>query len=79
MYPRICTVTRSTTFYHAGKFLDVLTDLAYSPALGRIAMGGSSCVRILDTSGNEYAEIKSDAIDLGPSETIEKVGLGPRV
>eukprot|EP00798_Chlamydomonas_sp_ICE-L_P012670 gene12669-15902_t len=59
---------------HGGKYLDSLTDMAYCPALGRIAMGGNSSIRILDASGHEYMEVKSDAIDLSPNERVDKVG-----
>jgi WD repeat-containing protein 19 len=43
-------------------------------AQGRIALAGSNSIRIMDVSGTEYGEVKSDAIDLDPSLQIEKVG-----
>jgi hypothetical protein len=55
--------------------LDVCTTVACSPSVGRIAVGGSNCVRILDTSGPTFQEIKADAIDLEPSQV--GVVLGP--
>lgn len=58
---------------HSGKYLDTLSDVAHCPALGRIAMGGANCVRVLD-SGNDYNEIKSDAVDLDANQAVEKVG-----
>jgi hypothetical protein len=32
------------------RYLDTLSDVAHCPSLGRIAMGGANCVRILDAS-----------------------------
>ncbi len=55
------------------RYLDTLADVAHCPALGRIAMGGANCVRVLD-SGNDYNEIKSDAVDLDANQAVEKVG-----
>jgi hypothetical protein len=50
------------------QLLDVCCSAAYSPTFGRIALGGSNSVRILDTSSPTFAEIKSDAIDLEPNQ-----------
>lgn len=54
--------------------MDTLTDVSFSAALGRVAMGGANCVRVLDASGSDYGEIKSDAVDLDPNQAVEKVG-----
>ncbi|MEW5318051.1 MAG: hypothetical protein WDW38_009304 [Sanguina aurantia] len=59
---------------HSGRYLDLLTDVAYSPALGRIALAGSSSIRVVDASGTDYTEVKSNAIDLDPHQLVEKVG-----
>ncbi|GAX77949.1 hypothetical protein CEUSTIGMA_g5391.t1 [Chlamydomonas eustigma] len=59
---------------HQAMYLDALSDMAYSPAQGRIALGGSHCVRIMDVSGTDYHEVKADAIDLDPSLQVTKVG-----
>jgi len=59
---------------HQATLLDVLTDAAYSQAQGRIAVAGSNSVRIMDVTGSEYSEVKSDAIDLDPGLQIEQVG-----
>ena len=45
----------------------------HTPLQGRIALAGSNSIRIMDVSGTEYGEVKSDAIDLDPSLQIEKV------
>ncbi|KXZ49298.1 hypothetical protein GPECTOR_22g892 [Gonium pectorale] len=59
---------------HSGKYLDTLADVCHSAALGRIAVAGANCVRVLDTSGQDYNEIKSDAVDLDANQSVEKVG-----
>ncbi|GLC35581.1 hypothetical protein PLESTB_000191100 [Pleodorina starrii] len=59
---------------HSGKYLDTLADVCHSPALGRVAVAGANCVRILDSSGQDYNEIKSDAVDLDANQSVEKVG-----
>jgi hypothetical protein len=56
------------------RYLDTLSDVCHSPALGRIAIAGANCVRILDSSGQDYNEIKSDAVDLDANQSVEKVG-----
>jgi WD repeat-containing protein 19 len=48
--------------------LDVLSDAAYAPSLARIALAGSNSVRIMDASGSEFNEIKSDAVELDPGQ-----------
>ena len=58
---------------HQGQYLDLLTDMAYSAAQGRVAMAGGNCVRVMDVSGTDYQEIKGDAIDLDTSMTVEQV------
>lgn len=64
---------------HQGQYLDLLTDMAYSAAQGRVAMAGGNCVRVMDVSGTDYQEIKGDAIDLDTSMTVEQVrGAGNR-
>ncbi|KAG1674427.1 hypothetical protein FOA52_012954 [Chlamydomonas sp. UWO 241] len=59
---------------HQAQYLEVLTDMAYSQAQGRIAVAGSNSVRIMDVSGSEYSEVKSDALDLDPGVQVEQVG-----
>lgn len=59
---------------HQAQYLEVLTDMAYSAAQGRIALAGSNSVRIMDVSGTDYSEIKGDAIDLEPNMHVEQVG-----
>ncbi|KAF5840991.1 hypothetical protein DUNSADRAFT_14848 [Dunaliella salina] len=56
------------------KLLEVCTTIACSPAYGRIAVGGSNSVRILETSGPTFAENKTDAIDLQPDQIVQQVG-----
>lgn len=58
---------------HSNKLLDVLSDMAYSPSLGRVAVGGGDMVRVLDV-GSAYGEIKSDAIELRSHQNVEKLG-----
>ena len=58
---------------HQGQYLDLLTDMAYSAAQGRVAMAGGNCVRVMDVSGTDYQEIKGDAIDLDTSMKVEQV------
>ncbi|GFH09592.1 WD_REPEATS_REGION domain-containing protein, partial [Haematococcus lacustris] len=58
----------------SSKVLDVLSDVAYAPSLGRIAVAGACNVRILDASGTEFTEVKADAIDLEPNQAVERVG-----
>lgn len=59
---------------HQGSYLEVLTDISYSQAQGRIVLAGSNSVRILDVSGSDYAEVKGDALDLEPHMQVEQVG-----
>mmetsp|Transcript_36982 Transcript_36982/g.82211 ORF Transcript_36982/g.82211 Transcript_36982/m.82211 type:complete len:1366 (+) Transcript_36982:300-4397(+) len=59
---------------HSGKYLDVLADVSYSPSLGRVALVGSSCVRVMNASGTDFSEIKADAIDLDANITLDRVG-----
>ncbi|PNW73788.1 hypothetical protein CHLRE_13g572700v5 [Chlamydomonas reinhardtii] len=58
---------------HSGKYLDTLTDVTYCASLGRVAMAGANCVRVLDANA-DYNEIKGDAVDLDANQAIEKVG-----
>jgi hypothetical protein len=47
-----------------GRYLrGALTALAYSPTLDRAAMCGGNQVKVLSLLGQEYAEIKEDALE----------------
>lgn len=59
---------------HSGKYLDYLTDVAYSPSLARVAMGGGQSIRVVDCSGSDFVELKSDMVELDASEQVEKLG-----
>lgn len=47
--------------------------MTYCASLGRVAMAGANCVRVLDANA-DYNEIKGDAVDLDANQAIEKVG-----
>jgi len=59
---------------YSERLLEVCTTISSSPAYGRIAVGGSNSVRILETSGPTFAENKTDAIDLQPDQIVQQVG-----
>lgn len=49
---------------YSSKPLDSLSDVSVSAALARVVLGGGYSIRLLDVSGSDFDEIKSDAIDL---------------
>lgn len=57
------------------KPLDLLTDIAYCPALSRVAVGGGSSVKLIDV-GAEYGEVAGEGIELPPGHSVEKLGWG---
>jgi hypothetical protein len=60
---------------HCHKPLDLLTDMAYCPAISRVAVGGGSSVKLIDV-GAEYGEVAGEGVELPPGHSVEKVGWG---
>jgi hypothetical protein len=60
----------------AGKYLDLLTDISFCPALNRVALGGGTSVKVVDC-GAEYNELKGDAVELDVGQSVEKLGWTP--
>jgi hypothetical protein len=60
---------------HSHRPLDLLQDAAYCPALGRVAVGGGSSVKLLDV-GAECNEVAADALELPVGHSVEHVGWG---
>jgi hypothetical protein len=60
---------------HCHKPLDLLTDMAYCPALSRVAVGGGSSVKLIDV-GAEYGEVAGEGVELPAGHSVEKVGWG---
>jgi hypothetical protein len=60
---------------HSHRPLDLLQDMSYCPAVSRVAIGGGSTVKLLDT-GAEYGEVHGTTLELPPGHSVERVGWG---
>lgn len=60
---------------HSHRPLDMLQDMAYCPAVSRVAVGGGSTIKLLDV-GAEYGEVSNEAMELPVGHMVNKLGWG---